>query len=73
MLNNSKSAESNNMCSNFLVPKSCFITATEIIPPANPATKYDNISGIPCITYFNKPIDITWKYCADFSNPTRLE
>ena len=40
-------AESRTIFTYFFVPKSCLITAIEIIPPARPATKYDSISGIP--------------------------
>ena len=52
---NNKSAESKSTCSNFLVLKSCFITATDIIPPAKPAKKYASISGIPWGAYLNNP------------------
>ena len=29
------------------VPNSCLITATDMIPPASPPTKYAKISGMP--------------------------
>lgn len=39
------------------------------MPPANAPTKYANISGTPCITYLNSPIDTTEKYDPNVTPP----
>ncbi len=49
------SIKSNASIKTFLFPKLCFINAIEIIPPANPATKYAKISNTPWVIYLKKP------------------
>ena len=62
------SEESKIILKNFLLPKSCLITATEIIPPASAPTKYAPISSTPWGRYLTnpRPIACTDEYANNF-------
>lgn len=52
-----RSTESSSTFLNSGLLKLCLATAIDIIPPARAAMKYASISNMPCVMYFNTPME----------------